>query len=184
MGRTLSAFALAAAGLLAQRDQPPAVAGAALFQRSCAACHDVEGRAPSLSSGMFTHGGEDAQIAQTIRAGVPGTQMPAFPQLSSEAVSELVAYIRGRAANTAPVASPAATTSPGSGVNLTYERLLRSSAASRTTCSTYWGDYQGTHYSSADADHHVERRAGCRLRGRGNCPAAPCSRRHRWWSTA
>ena len=65
-----------------------------MFQRRCASCHNVEGRAPSLSTGVFTHGGDDAQIAQTIRAGVPGTQMPAFPALSSDAVAQVVAYIR------------------------------------------------------------------------------------------
>src|SRR6478672_2531405 len=121
MGRTLSAFALAGAGLLAQRDQPPAVAGAALFQRSCAACHNVEGRAPSLSTGVFAHGGEDAQIAQTIRTGVPGTQMPPFPALSPEAIAQLIAYIRGISPSTPrPAAAP---TAVAPAPNLTFDRL-------------------------------------------------------------
>ena len=45
--RIASAVALvacASAAVLAQRDQP-AAAGAALFERSCASCHNVEGRA-------------------------------------------------------------------------------------------------------------------------------------------
>ena len=78
------AVALISGGLAANQGAPPdAVAGATLFQRSCASCHNVEGRAPSLSTGVFAHGGDDAQIAQTIRAGVPGTQMPPFPTLSA-----------------------------------------------------------------------------------------------------
>src|SRR5437762_1151803 len=79
----------------------PAAAGAALFQRSCASCHNVEGRAPSLTTGVFAHGSDDAQIAQTIRAGVAGTQMPPFPALSADEIRQLVAYIRSL-----PSASP------------------------------------------------------------------------------
>ena len=75
-------------------DSAAIAAGAALFARSCASCHNVENRAPSLATGVFARGGEDDQIAQTIRAGVPGTQMPAFPALRTEAVLQLVAYIR------------------------------------------------------------------------------------------
>jgi alcohol dehydrogenase (cytochrome c) len=78
---------------------PAAIAaGGALFQQSCASCHNDPSRAPSLASGVFTHGGGDDQIAQTIRAGVPGTQMPAFPRLEADAVRQLVAYIRSLAA--------------------------------------------------------------------------------------
>src|SRR5882724_120913 len=105
----------------AAEQDPAATAGAALFQRSCASCHNVEGRAPSLSTGVFTHGGDAAQIAQTIRAGVPGTQMPAFPALSAEAVAQLVAYIRSLAASPARGTGTGTAVSPGTG--LTYERL-------------------------------------------------------------
>jgi alcohol dehydrogenase (cytochrome c) len=75
-------------------DPAAIAAGAALYARSCASCHSLESRAPSLSTGVFAHGGEDDQIAQTIRAGVPGTQMPPFPALRPEAILQLVAYIR------------------------------------------------------------------------------------------
>src|SRR4051794_16440654 len=96
----------ASGALLAQRDQP-AAGGAALFQRRCASCHSVEGRAPSLSTGVFTHGGDASAIAQTIRAGVPGTQMPAFPALSTDEIAQLVTYIHGLSANAAGPAAPA-----------------------------------------------------------------------------
>src|SRR5437773_1987838 len=82
------------AAWLAAAPQTPQQSGAALFQQSCASCHNDPSRAPSLATGVFTHGSGDDQIAQTIRAGVPGTQMPAFPRLDAAAVRQLVAYIR------------------------------------------------------------------------------------------
>ena len=129
---------------LSAAQEPQAAAGAALFQRSCASCHNVEGRAPSLSTGVFAHGGEDAQIAQTIRSGVPGTQMPPFPALSPEAIAQLVAYIRSIAPNAPRPAAAPTTVAPAP--NLTYERLLHA-ASEPHNWLTYWGDYQGTHYS-------------------------------------
>jgi PQQ-dependent dehydrogenase (methanol/ethanol family) len=69
-------------------------AGAERFARSCATCHGVDDRAPSLATGAFARGGDDDQIARTIRAGVPGTQMPPFPALTAAEVWQLVAYIR------------------------------------------------------------------------------------------
>src|SRR6267154_5200168 len=84
----------ASAVWLAAAPQTPQQAGATLFQQSCASCHNDPSRAPSLATGAFAHGGEDDQIAQTIRAGVPGTQMPGFPRLEADAVRQLVTYIR------------------------------------------------------------------------------------------
>ena len=146
----LFAFALISVGLTAQQAAPPDVAaGATLFQRSCASCHSVEGRAPSLSTGIFTHGGEDAQIAQTIRAGVAGTQMPPFPALSADEVRQLVVYIR----SLVPARNPARNPAPNSAPNpppapaLTFERL-RAAASEPQNWLTYWGNYQSTHYSA------------------------------------
>ena len=148
MSEMLLAFTLMAIGHAAAQQPAQAAAGAALFQRSCASCHNVEGRAPSLSTGVFTHGSDDAQIAQTIRAGVAGTQMPPFPALSPEAVAQLVAYIRSLSANAArpPVSAPAAAGATGPSPNLTYERI-RAAAGEPHNWLTYWGDYQGTHFS-------------------------------------
>jgi PQQ-dependent dehydrogenase (methanol/ethanol family) len=87
-------------------DPAAIAAGAELFARSCASCHLVESRAPSLATGRFARGGEDDQIAQTIRAGVPGSQMPPFPALRTDAVWQLVAYIRSLS-NAGPVAAGA-----------------------------------------------------------------------------
>ena len=73
-------------------------AGEARFQRSCASCHSVEGRAPTLTSGVFAHGGQDIEIFQTIRAGVPGTQMPPFAAVTEDEIWQLVTYIRSLSA--------------------------------------------------------------------------------------
>ena len=167
---TLLLFASLRAG---DQQTAPAAAGATLFQRSCASCHNVEGRAPSLATGVFTHGSEDAQIAQTIRAGVPGTQMPPFQALSADEIRQLVAYIRSLSSGSAipapnriadparyptpdPTPNPALGPTPNPALGpapnptpapaLTFERL-RNAASEPHNWLTYWGDYNGTHYS-------------------------------------
>src|SRR5262249_4514507 len=94
-------------------------AGDARFQRSCASCHSVEGRAPSLTTSDFTHGDQDSEIFQTIRTGVPGTQMPPFAALPDEEIWQLIAYIRSRpegaGAGTDPALDLAATGDPIAG---------------------------------------------------------------------
>ena len=50
------------------------------------------------------HGGSDAQIAKTILTGVPGTEMPANPNLSEDEVWMLVAYLRTLSAPGGPAA--------------------------------------------------------------------------------
>jgi len=168
----LFALVLISAGLTAHQTAPPDVAaGATLFQRSCASCHNVEGRAPSLATGVFKNGGADAQIAQTIRAGVPGTQMPPFAALSADEIRQLVAYIRSLSAESAipapgripdrirdpapdPTPDPAPDRTPGPTPDrtpgptpaLTYERI-RGAASEPQNWLTYWGNYQSTHYS-------------------------------------
>jgi mono/diheme cytochrome c family protein len=72
-------------------------AGRAVYVSNCSVCHggSAQGdRGPSLVSGSFTHGGADGQLASTIRMGVPGTQMPAFNQLSSDQVWQVIAFLR------------------------------------------------------------------------------------------
>ena len=85
-------------------DSPAAVAaGERLFQQTCASCHGDPSRAPSLATGTFVRGGEDGQIVQTIRNGVPGSQMPPFSGLSIEEVWQLVSYIRSLSGSTPAV---------------------------------------------------------------------------------
>src|SRR5215468_8328784 len=109
-----TSFLLLASVFAGGQQTGPAAAGAALFQRSCASCHNGEGRAPSLATGVFAHGSDDAQIAQTIRAGIAGTQMPPFPALSADEIRQLVAYIRSLSAGSAiPTGGPTRGRTPG-----------------------------------------------------------------------
>jgi len=129
--KTLGAFAALAAaatlavGLLAPgaavRAQPAAsdlgsnpfandptapAAGRALFDGTCAACHGTGAvgseRAPALTSGNFQHGGADTDLFQTIRAGVPGTAMPAFTAMPADNVWKLVTYIKSLSGENGP----------------------------------------------------------------------------------
>ena len=72
-------------------------AGQALYTRTCAVCHGqgAQGdRGPSLVSGAWAHGGADGEIFLSSRAGVRGTQMPAFAQFTADQIWQIVAYIR------------------------------------------------------------------------------------------
>src|SRR5262245_36933102 len=69
--------------LAAQAPRPDAKAvtdGAVLFRQECVYCHGVGARGgmrgPDLTTGTWTHGGADADLAATITDGVPGTAMP------------------------------------------------------------------------------------------------------------
>jgi PQQ-dependent dehydrogenase (methanol/ethanol family) len=77
---------------------PAAVAaGRVLYSRSCESCHGPGGqgdRGPALNTARLVHGNEDADLFRTIRAGVPGTQMPPFGGLDDQQVWQLAAYIR------------------------------------------------------------------------------------------
>ena len=87
-----------------------AVAGRRLYDQACQSCHGPAGqgdRGPALNGATFTHGGADADLFHTIRAGVPGSQMPPFAGFSDEQVWQLVSYIRSLAPR-APTARPQA----------------------------------------------------------------------------
>ena len=73
-----------------------AEAGKKTYVNSCQLCHGGDGgggRGPALATREFRHGGEDWQLFQTIRDGVPGTQMPGSA-MSSEELWEVVTYLR------------------------------------------------------------------------------------------
>ena len=71
--------------------------GAVLFRQDCAYCHGVSARGgmrgPDLTTGSWTHGGSDAEVAATISAGVPGTAMPPN-KLTDDEVWQVVSYLR------------------------------------------------------------------------------------------
>jgi alcohol dehydrogenase (cytochrome c) len=79
-------------------DPAAVAAGRGVFEAGCVACHGAGGagteRAPALDTGRFKHGSEDVDILETIRNGVPGTQMPPFAFLKSDQLWQLVSYLR------------------------------------------------------------------------------------------
>ena len=77
-----------------------AEAGQKLYDQACQACHGQAARGdrgPALSTGVFRHGGADGEIFTNIRAGIRGTQMPAFAQFRTEQIWQLVSYLRSLA---------------------------------------------------------------------------------------
>src|SRR5437867_3105558 len=79
------------------RDPVAIAAGEKNFRERCAFCHGIDGkgtaRGSNLTRGTWAHGGRDSQLFETIRKGVPGTQMPLndFPDAE---IWQLVAFIR------------------------------------------------------------------------------------------
>jgi len=71
--------------------------GAVLFRQECMYCHGVAARggkrAPDLTTGSWTHGGSDVDLARTIAEGVPGTAMPPH-RLTSDEIWQIVSYLR------------------------------------------------------------------------------------------
>lgn len=71
--------------------------GAVLFRQECVFCHGVSARGgmrgPDLTTGTWSHGGTDAELAATISAGVPGTAMPPN-RLTEQEIWQIVAYLR------------------------------------------------------------------------------------------
>jgi PQQ-dependent dehydrogenase (methanol/ethanol family) len=108
-------FALGTGTALAQRPPTPdapknpfagnssaVAAGEVLYQQTCQACHGGRARGdrgPALAGGNFRHGGEDGELFQTIRDGVPGTQMPAFSDLPTDTVWRIISYLRSLSGN-------------------------------------------------------------------------------------
>jgi mono/diheme cytochrome c family protein len=94
---------LSAANISAGAGKPgDASAGQALFQRSCSACHGIEGEglsAPSLKTSAFVRGARDEEIFVTIAQGRVAKGMPAWSSaagglFSDIQIRDLVAYVR------------------------------------------------------------------------------------------
>ena len=96
---------LACVPILAQRPSAADVAaGQKLFDNSCTACHGGNargGRAPNLTTGNWRRGGSDAEILHNILAGIPNTEMPAFPMPTAQG-EQIVAYLRSLSPKTSP----------------------------------------------------------------------------------
>lgn len=78
-------------------DPKAATQGAVLFRQECTYCHGVSARGgmrgPDLTTGTWTHGGADSELASTISTGVPGTAMPPN-KLTEEEIWQLITYLR------------------------------------------------------------------------------------------
>ncbi|HXH06804.1 MAG TPA: cytochrome c, partial [Vicinamibacterales bacterium] len=72
--------------------RPAAADGKALYARLCAACHGPSGEGTPMGKPIDA-GGPDAaaRIAETVRAGVRGTPMPAFAAVLSDAEIDAIA---------------------------------------------------------------------------------------------
>jgi cytochrome c oxidase cbb3-type subunit 3 len=72
--------------------------GQLTFASSCAGCHGLDGRgsekAPNIAANVKVEHFTDAQLADIISNGVPGTGMPAFRALSPAQVRAVVGYLR------------------------------------------------------------------------------------------
>ena len=71
--------------------------GAVLFRQECVFCHGFGARGgvrgPDLTTGSWSHGGSDAELADTIKDGVAGTAMPPN-NLTIDEIWQIVAYLR------------------------------------------------------------------------------------------
>ena len=71
--------------------------GQNIYRGQCAVCHGIDAkgfRGSDLTTGDWVHGGTDAQIFKTIRAGVPGTEMPRHINLSEDEIWMVISYLR------------------------------------------------------------------------------------------
>jgi len=72
--------------------------GRSSFNASCAPCHGLDGsgsdKAANIASSARVQHLSDAQLANIISKGVPGTGMPAFSDLPEKQVHGIVVYLR------------------------------------------------------------------------------------------
>lgn len=76
------------------------LSGQGQYRQRCANCHGMDARGhrgPDLTT-LWTAGRTDAGIFQTIRMGVPGTEMPAAIRAPDDDVWRVIAYLRTLAA--------------------------------------------------------------------------------------
>ena len=95
-------------------------AGQSLYNQNCAVCHgpSAQGdRGPSLVSGSFAHGGADGEILVSIRTGIPRSEMPGFPQLSTGQIWQIIAFLRNLSGITSPAAAGTGEKVPGNPIS-------------------------------------------------------------------
>ncbi len=86
-----------------------AARGAALFQLRCSDCHGVDAKGvhgPDLTV-LFANGATDGRVFETIRRGVPGTEMPRATRRTTNPRDRRVPpHVRCRAGCCACAATP------------------------------------------------------------------------------
>ena len=74
--------------------------GERAFQNYCANCHGKTGNQVAnvdLGHGVFRKPYTDDELMNVVMKGIPGTPMPATPNMSAEQARQIVAYLRSRA---------------------------------------------------------------------------------------
>jgi putative heme-binding domain-containing protein len=74
--------------------------GEQAFQNYCAICHGKTGNQVAnvdLGHGVFRKPYDDGELTKIVIDGIPGTPMPATPNMAREQVTQIVAYLRSRA---------------------------------------------------------------------------------------
>src|SRR2546427_7395152 len=74
--------------------------GMGLFRARCADCHGMDARgvrAPDITQ-VWASGRTDAGLFNTVKEGVPGTEMPANPRIQDAEAWQILAYLRTLAA--------------------------------------------------------------------------------------
>ena len=74
--------------------------GEQAFQNYCANCHGKAGNQIAnvdLSHGVFRKSYDDDELTTIVMKGIPGTPMPATPNMSEAQAVQVVAYLRSRA---------------------------------------------------------------------------------------
>ena len=134
---TFAALSVVGAGLAAQQnataknnpfdgDQAAIQTGMGLFRSRCADCHGIDARgvrSPDLTQ-VWASGRTDEGLFQTVRRGVPNTEMPANPppRTTDREIWQVLAYLR-------TLAAPASTDPPrGNAEN--GQRIFRANCAS------------------------------------------------------
>jgi alcohol dehydrogenase (cytochrome c) len=151
-------------------------AGRQVFASRCAACHGTEGGGGELGPSIVARIPlrSDAELDVVVREGLPGSGMPAFPNVSATERTDLVAFLRTlrpRAGTTPPRASVMMTDGRSiAGVVLNQSdgemqmlgddralHLLRETTAGRyrqvtsqTGWTTYHGQANGNRYSAVN----------------------------------
>ena len=84
--------------------------GAAVYRQNCVACHGAaaDGRGPAamalrpappdLTDPEWWAARTDAEVAASVRSGIPGTSMVPYAAMSEEELSAMVAWLRTQSA--------------------------------------------------------------------------------------